>query len=339
MHHFDPRYQSADQLLSAERVCPEPPNRSLVGGRESGQPDKQCCHRIPGGLCVSLCTRAFYLDPYSRPENKRGGAWMGVCQGASRVLDRKPVAYLICNGSPPVGDVPSLMTFQEVTTLFHETGHGLQHMLTRVKDAEAAGISNVEWDAVELPSQFMENWCYDRPTLFDFAKHYSTGEPLPVPMYEKLVAQKNYNSGMAMLRQVFFQQIDMELHARYDPNHPSAGTPFDVMQSMAGKYSAIPLLPEDRFLCTFGHIFAGGYSAGYYSYKWAEVMSADAFAAFEEVGLDNGDAVRGVGKRFRETVLALGGGKHPSEVYYAFRGRDPTPDALVRHNGLATKRL
>uniref|UniRef100_A0A7S1HUK8 oligopeptidase A n=2 Tax=Eutreptiella gymnastica TaxID=73025 RepID=A0A7S1HUK8_9EUGL len=279
---------------------------------------------------------SFYLDPYSRPENKRGGAWMGVCQGSSKVMNRKPVAYLTCNGSPPAGDVPSLMPFQEVTTLFHEMGHGLQHMLTRVQDAEAAGISGVEWDAVELPSQFMENWCYDRATLFGFAKHYSTGEPLPEEMFQKLVAQKNYNSGMAMLRQINFQQIDMQLHSRYDPDDPSAGTSFDVMQSMADKYAVIPPLPEDRFLCTFGHIFAGGYSAGYYSYKWAEVMSADAFAAFEEVGLENEEAVREVGKRFRETVLALGGGKHPSDVYREFRGRDPTPDALIRHNGLAT---
>jgi len=278
---------------------------------------------------------SFYLDPYSRPEDKQGGAWMDVCVGASKVLDRKPVAYLTCNGSPPVGDVPSLMTFQEVTTLFHEAGHGLQHMLTRVKDAEAAGINNVEWDAVELPSQFMENWCYDRATLYGFAKHYSTGEPLPEEMFQKLVAQKNYNSGLGMLRQVYFQQLDIELHARYDPDDASVGTPFDVMQSMAAKYSVIPPLPEDRFLCTFGHIFAGGYDAGYYSYKWAEVMSADAFSAFEEVGLEDDKAIKEVGRRFRETVLALGGGQHPSDVYREFRGRDPTPDALIRHYGLS----
>ena len=278
---------------------------------------------------------SFYLDPYSRPEDKQGGAWMDVCVGASKVLGRKPVAYLTCNGSPPVGDVPSLMTFQEVTTLFHEAGHGLQHMLTRVTDAEAAGINNVEWDAVELPSQFMENWCYDRATLYGFARHYRTGEPLPEALFHKLVAQKNYNSGLGMLRQVYLQQLDIELHARYDPEDASAGTPFDVMQSMAGKYSVIPPLPEDRFLCTFGHIFAGGYDAGYYSYKWAEVMSADAFAAFEAVGLEDEEAVRAVGRRFRETVLALGGGRHPKDVYREFRGRDPTPDALIGHYGLS----
>jgi len=277
----------------------------------------------------------FYLDPYSRPENKRGGAWMGVCQGKSQVLDRKPVAYLTCNGSPPVGDVPSLMTFSEVETLFHETGHGLQHMLTRVPYGEAAGISNVEWDAVELPSQFMENWCYDRPTLYGFAKHYSTGEPLPEDLFEKLKAQKNYNAGMQMIRQTLFQAIDIELHHRYDPDDAAGPSPFDVYQKLAVNYSVTPPLPEDRFLCSFGHIFAGGYSAGYYSYKWAEVMSADAFAAFEEAGLDDEEAVRAVGRRFRDTVLALGGGKHPAEVYREFRGRDPSPEALLRHSGLA----
>ena len=214
---------------------------------------------------------SFYLDPYARPENKRGGAWMGVCVGKSQALERKPVAYLTCNGSPPVDGKPSLMTFSEVTTLFHETGHGLQHMLTRVPHAPAAGISNVEWDAVELPSQFMENWCYDEATVYGagMAKHYETGEPLPRDLFAKLCEQKTYQAGMTMMRQLYFGALDMELHHRYDPK--GEASPFDVQRKVASEYAPIPPLDDDRFLCAFGHIFAGGYAAGYYSYKWAEV--------------------------------------------------------------------
>lgn len=278
---------------------------------------------------------SFYLDPYSRPESKRGGAWMGVCAGKSKVLGKMPVAYLTCNGSPPVGGEPSLMTFNDVTTLFHETGHGLQHMLTRVPHAPAAGISGVEWDAVELPSQFMENWCYDEKTMYGagLAKHYQTGEPLPRDLFAKLCEQKSYQAGMVMLRQLYFGSLDMELHHSYDPTDPS-NSPFDVQRKLAEQYTVIPPLTEDHFLCSFSHIFAGGYSAGYYSYKWAEVLSADAFAAFEEVGLENEDEVRAVGRRFRESVLALGGGTHPSEVFRTFRGREPSPEPLLRHTGL-----
>ena len=275
---------------------------------------------------------SFYLDPYARPENKRGGAWMGTCLSKSSVMNRKPVAYLTCNGSPPVDGKPSLMTFDEVTTLFHETGHGLQHMLTRVAHKPAAGIENVEWDAVELPSQFMENFCYDEATLYGMAKHYETGEPLPKALYHKLCEQKTFMAGMGMIRQLRFGALDMALHHRYDPN--SKQTPFDLSDEMAKKFAVIPPIPGDRFLCSFGHIFAGGYAAGYYSYKWAEVLSADAYAAFEEVGLENEAAIKEVGLRFRDTVLALGGGTHPSEVFKQFRGRDPSPEALLRHSGL-----
>ena len=277
---------------------------------------------------------SFYLDPYARPADKRGGAWMDVCVGKSSLMNRKPVAYLTCNGSPPVDGQPSLMTFSEVTTLFHETGHGLQHMLTTVPHKPAAGIENVEWDAVELPSQFMENFCYDEGTIYGsgLAKHYATGEPLPKELFEKLCEQKTYQAGMTMIRQLFFGNLDLELHHRYDPS--SSTTPFEVQQQMAKRFTVIPPLPTDRFLCGFGHIFAGGYAAGYYSYKWAEVLSADAFAAFEEAGLDNEEAVMEVGQRFRSTVLSLGGGTHPSEVFKAFRGRDPSPEALLRHSGL-----
>ena len=277
---------------------------------------------------------SFYLDPYSRPENKRGGAWMDVCVGKSRALDKKvPTAYLTCNGSPPVGDAPSLMTFNEVETLYHEMGHGLQHMLTRVEDGDAAGISGVEWDAVELPSQFMENWLLDKPTLYSFAKHYETGAPLPDEFYDKLKGAKTFQAGLGMSRQIAFGQLDVELHARYDP--AGSETPFDAQKRVFSQYTALPPLPEDRFLCAFGHIFAGGYSCGYYSYKWAEVLSADAFAAFEDVGLDNEAEVKALGGKFRDTVLALGGGTPPAEVFRAFRGRDPSPDALLRHSGLA----
>eukprot|EP00752_Nemacystus_decipiens_P012062 g10693.t1 len=276
---------------------------------------------------------SFYLDAYSRPEDKRGGAWMGVCLGASKVLERDPVAYLTCNGSPPVGDTPSLMTFREVETLFHEFGHGLQHMLTTMKDGDCAGINGVEWDAVELPSQFMENWCYHKPTVDQFAKHHETGETLPTDLFNKLCAQRTYMAGSTMLRQLYFGQLDMELHHRYDPSGDEAL--LDVQRRVAKEFTVLPPLPEDRFLCAFGHIFAGGYAAGYYSYKYAEVMSADAFAAFEEAGLDDEEAVSSVGMRFKDTVLAMGGGRHPSKVFRDFRGRDPTPEALLKHSGLA----
>ncbi|NJM73145.1 MAG: M3 family metallopeptidase [Scytonema sp. RU_4_4] len=280
----------------------------------------------------------FYLDSYSRPEEKRGGAWMDICINRGKVTEngvtttRLPVAYLVCNQTPPIGGQPSLMTFYEVETLFHEFGHGLHHMLTKVDYAGAAGINNVEWDAVELPSQFMENWCYDRPTLFGMAKHYETGELLPEHYYQKLLAAKNYMSGSATLRQIHFSSLDIELHHRY--RQDSGETPKNVRDRLAKTTTVLPPLPEDSFLCAFGHIFSGGYAAGYYSYKWAEVLSADAFAAFEEVGLDDEQAVKATGKRYRDTVLALGGSKHPMEVFKSFRGREPSTEPLLRHNGL-----
>jgi oligopeptidase A len=281
----------------------------------------------------------FYLDPYSRPEEKRGGAWMDICINRGQVTEngvkttRLPVAYLICNQTPPIDGKPSLMTFYEVETLFHEFGHGLHHMLTKVDYTSAAGINNVEWDAVELPSQFMENWCYDRPTLFGMAKHYETGEPLPEHYYQKLLAAKNYMSGSTMLRQIHFSLLDIELHHRY--RRGSGETPKQVRDRLAKTTTVLPPLPEDSFLCAFGHIFSGGYAAGYYSYKWAEVLSADAFAAFEEAGLSNEQAIKATGKRYRDTVLALGGSKHPMEVFKSFRGREPSTEPLLRHNGLA----
>ncbi|KAF5206013.1 Mitochondrial intermediate peptidase protein [Thalictrum thalictroides] len=280
----------------------------------------------------------FYFDPYSRPSEKRGGAWMDEVVARSRALARDgtsarlPVAHMVCNQSPPVGDKPSLMTFYEVETVFHEFGHALQHMLTKEDEGLCSGIRGIEWDAVELPSQFMENWCYERDVLMSIAKHYETGETLPEEIYLKLLAARTFRAGTASLRQIRFSSLDLELHTKYVPG--GSESIYDVDKRVSDRTAVIPPLPEDRFLCSFIHIFAGGYAAGYYSYKWAEVLSADAFSAFEDAGLNDDKAVKETGKKFRETVLALGGGKPPLEVFVDFRGREPSPEALLRHNGL-----
>jgi len=280
----------------------------------------------------------FYFDPYSRPSEKRGGAWMDEVFGRSRVLAqdgssvRLPIAHMVCNQTPPVGDKPSLMTFREVETVFHEFGHALQHMLTKQDEGLVAGIRGVEWDAVELPSQFMENWCYHRDTLMGIAKHYKTGETLSEEIYLKLVAARTFRAASQNLRQIRFASSDLELHSKYVPG--GSETIFDVDQRIAQRTQIVPPLQEDRFLCSFLHIFAGGYGAGYYSYKWAEVLSADAFSAFEDAGLENEKAVKETGKRFRDTILALGGGRPPLQVFMDFRGREPSTDPLLRHNGL-----
>ena len=281
---------------------------------------------------------SFYLDPYSRPGDKRGGAWMGECLGRTTLGEAAPreaVAYLVCNQTPPVGDRPSLMSFDEVLTLFHEFGHGLQHMLTRVDYGLASGIRNIEWDAVELPSQFMENWCYHRDTLLGLSGHFETGEPLPKELFEKIEAARTFRAGSAMLRQLYFATLDLALHR--EDLAASGQSVFDVQRRVAARTTVLPPLAEDRFLCSFGHIFAGGYAAGYYSYKWAEVLSADAFSAFEEAGLEDAEAVAETGRRFRETVLALGGGTPPMQVFETFRGREPSPEALLRHSGLLSE--
>ncbi|PPR80684.1 hypothetical protein GOBAR_AA40030 [Gossypium barbadense] len=284
----------------------------------------------------------FYFDPYSRPSEKREGAWMDEVVSRSRVLSRNgttarlPVAHMVCNQTPPVGDKPSLMTFREISsqveTVFHEFGHALQHMLTKQDEGLVAGIRGVEWDAVELPSQFMENWCYHRDTLMSIAKHYQTGESLPEEVYLKLLAARTFHAGSLSLYQIRFACLDLELHTKYIP-HGSESV-YDVDQRVSRITQVIPPLPEDRFLSGFNHIFAGGYAAGYYSYKWAEVLSADAFSAFEDAVLEDSKAVKEIGHKFRETVLALGGGKAPLEVFVEFRGREPSPEALLRHNGL-----
>jgi oligopeptidase A len=303
------------------------------GEAPSWHPDVRYFRVLDGASGAPLA--AFYLDPFSRPGSKRGGAWMDECLGRSHSAAGEPVlpvAYLICNQSPPVGDTPSLMTFDEVETLFHEFGHGLQHMLTTVERPQAAGINNVEWDAVELPSQFMENWCYDRATLMGMARHWQTGEPLPEADYQKLLAARTFMGGSATLRQVHFALTDLRLHSVWSPD--SGQSPEQLRRELARTTTVLEPIPEDAFLCSFSHIFAGGYSAGYYSYKWAEVLSADAFSAFEEVGLDVEDEVVATGRRFRDTVLSLGGSRSPAEIFEAFRGRPPSSEALIRHSGL-----
>eukprot|EP00794_Sanderia_malayensis_P009400 gene9400-10388_t len=270
---------------------------------------------------------SFYLDPYARSGEKRGGAWMDGAIDRSELLQRKPVAHLVCNQSPPSDDKPSLMTIREVETLFHEFGHGLQHMLTKVKYSAAAGTSNIEWDAVELPSQFMENWLYDWKTMQLVSGHYKTDQVLPRELFDRVVASRKHMAGSGMLRQLYFSALDMELHTSNDSWQ-------NVMKRISDEYTIIKPLPEDKFPCSFSHIFAGGYAAGYYSYKWAELMAADAFSAFEEVGLENRQPIADVGMRFRNTILSLGGARSPKDVFIDFRGREPRPDALLKLYGL-----
>ena len=294
--------------------------------------DVQYFHVLRNGQPIA----SFYLDPYSRPAEKRGGAWMNDClsrRQSERGL-QLPVVHLVCNGTPPVGDTPSLMSFSEVETLFHEFGHGLQGMLTTIDYAEVSGLNGVEWDAVEIASQFMENWCYHKPTLIGMTGHVETGEPLPDDLFEKIVAARTFQAGTQMMRQLAFGQTDLLLHTSYNPEGEESV--FDVEHRVVGEMSALQPLPESRFLCAFSHIFAGGYAAGYYSYKWSEVLSADAFAAFEEAGLDDERAVAETGARFRDTILALGGSRAPMDIYRDFRGRAPSTEALLRHNGLTT---
>ena len=288
--------------------------------------------RVKDGAGNSVAS--FYLDPYSRPADKQGGAWMNDCM-SRRIHSgrlRLPVVHLVCNGTPSVKDTPSLMSFNEVETLFHEFGHGLQGMLTTVDYADASGIHGVEWDAVEIASQFMENWCYHKPTLTGMTKHVETGAPLPDDLFEKIVASRTFRAGSVMLRQLELGRTDMRLHDTFDPDGDT--TPFDARRAVTMEMSVLPPFDGDRHLCSFSHIFAGGYAAGYYSYKWAEVLSADAWSAFEEVGLENEEEVRELGRRFRDTVLALGGGRHPMDLFRDFRGREPDTQALLRQNRL-----
>ena len=272
----------------------------------------------------------FYLDLYAR-QHKRGGAWMDECIGRRRPANglQTPVAYLTCNFSPPIGDDPALFTHDEVITLFHEFGHGLHHMLTRVDYAGVSGISGVAWDAVELPSQFMENWCWEREALDLFAAHYESGARIPDELFKRMIAAKNFQSAMQMLRQLEFALFDFRMHLEYRPGRDN-----DIHNTLNEVRKQVAVLqPPDfnRFENGFTHIFGGGYAAGYYSYKWAEVLSADAFSAFEETGIFNSET----GKRFLNSILEQGGSREPMELFIEFRGREPSIDALLRHSGLA----
>ncbi|MGB3595802.1 MAG: oligopeptidase A [Pseudomonas neustonica] len=272
----------------------------------------------------------FFLDLYAR-SHKRGGAWMDGCRDR-RLLPsgelQRPIAYLVCNFTPPgSGGKPALLTHDEVTTLFHEFGHGLHHLLTRVDYASASGINGVAWDAVELPSQFMENWCWEPEGLALISGHFQTGEPLPQELLDKMLAAKNFQSGMGMLRQVELSLFDFELHVRENPELSVQ----QVLDKVRDETSVLRAPAFNRFQNGFSHIFAGGYAAGYYSYKWAEVLSSDAFSRFEEEGVLN----EKTGRAFRDNILARGGSEEPMALFVAFRGREPSIDPLLRHLGLS----
>lgn len=274
---------------------------------------------------------SFYLDLYAR-EHKQGGAWMDVCLGRRYRRDgslQKPVAYLTCNFNGPVDGKPALFTHNEVVTLFHEFGHGIHHMLTQVDVAGVAGINGVAWDAVELPSQFLENWCWESEALAFISGHYETGEPLPADLLEKMMAARNFQAAMQMLRQLEFALFDFRLHQEFDPAKPDQIPA--LLDEVRSQVAVMTPPTFNRFQHSFSHIFAGGYAAGYYSYKWAEVLSADAFSRFEEEGIFNPVT----GQSFLRHILEKGGSKEPMELFKAFRGREPRVDALLRHSGIA----
>lgn len=284
----------------------------------------------------------FYVDPYARPGEKRGGAWMNTVVDRSRVLaaagstSSLPVALFVMNARPPAAGRPALMSLDEVRTLFHEFGHATQHMFTAVEEGGASGMNLVEWDAVELASQFNEYWMDHEPFLRDLTAHVDSGEALDDETLSRIIQSRNFMVGNATLRQLQFARTDLALHQHYGvAGSNDERTPFEVERDVADETLVLPHLEHETQLPAFGHLFAGGYAAGYYSYKWAEVLAADAFAAFREVGLDDAEAVRGVAERFRDTVLALGGSLPAADVYRQFRGRDATPDALLTEQGLA----
>ena len=269
---------------------------------------------------------SFYLDLYAR-EHKRGGAWMDDCIGRMRFADghiQKPVAYLTCNFNRPIGDKPALFTHNEVTTLFHEFGHGLHHMLTDIVVSSVAGINGVPWDAVELPSQFLENWCWQPEALEFISGHYQTGEPLPQQMLEKMLDAKNFQAALFILRQLEFGLFDFKLHSDKTPDI------LETLKQVRQQVAVVPTVDWGRFPHAFSHIFAGGYAAGYYSYLWAEVLSADAFSRFEEEGIFN----ENTGNAFLDNILSQGGSDEPMTLFKNFRGREPQLEALLRHYGI-----
>jgi len=285
--------------------------------------------RDASGTASSAVIGQFYMDLYAR-ETKRGGAWMDDAIARRRKAGRiqTPVAYLTCNFSRPVAGKPALFTHDEVLTLFHEFGHGLHHLLTRVEDLGVSGIAGVEWDAVELPSQFMENFCWEWDVLRHMTRHVDTGEPLPRALFDKMLAAKNFQSGLGMLRQIELASFDMQLHSASETD--AARSALQLLAEVRERFAVLKPPAYNRFPNNFSHIFAGGYAAGYYSYKWAEVLSADAYSFFEEKGVLNPDA----GRRFKEEILSVGGSRTAAESFRAFRGREPRVEALLRHSGM-----
>jgi oligopeptidase A len=273
----------------------------------------------------------FYLDPFAR-QKKQGGAWMNGAVSRLVMGDRTqlPIAYLVCNFTPPVDGHPSLLTHREVETLFHEFGHGLHHMLTRVDYPPVAGIHGVPWDAVELPSQFLENWCWERESLDLFARHHETGQPIPDDLFQRLLDAKHFQSAMQMVRQLEFALFDFRIHLEYDSAR--GARIYEILDEVRDQVAALKPPAWNRFPHGFSHIFAGGYAAGYFSYKWAEVLSADAFSLFEERGVFDPET----GHRFRQLILERGGSADAMELFTAFRGREPKVDALLRHSGIGT---
>ena len=284
----------------------------------------------------------FYLDPYARP-GKRGGAWMDDARGRRELANGEiqiPVAYLVCNFAPPVKVDGQLrqptITHDDVITLFHESGHGLHHLLTQVGALGVSGINGVEWDAVELPSQFMENFCWEWEVLEKMTAHAETGKPLPKALFEKMLAAKNFQNGLGTLRQIVMSLTDWRLHSTFDVTKAKGEAVLELSRNTATEFNIIPQPEISRWINSFSHIFAGGYAAGYYSYKWAEVLSADAYSAFEEAAKLNGSVLdEQTGKRYRQEILEVGGSRPAAESFKAFRGREPSIDALLRHGGLA----
>jgi oligopeptidase A len=275
----------------------------------------------------------FYLDLFVRTK-KRGGAWMDDCIGRRRLGDNEvqlPVAFLVCNFTPPTNDTPSLLTHDDVTTLFHEFGHGLHHILTQVDYLGVSGINGVEWDAVELPSQFMENWCWEKDAIALISSHYQTGQVLPEALFEKMLAAKNFQAGMTMVRQLEFGLFDFHIHRDFDPNR--GGRVYEILNMIREKVAVLPVPEFNRFAHSFSHIFAGGYAAGYYSYKWAEVLSSDAFSLFEEKGIFDAET----GESFLTNILEMGGCDNAIELFKKFRGREPSCNALLRHIGITAR--
>ena len=290
--------------------------------------DVDCYKVIKDGEPIAFC----YTDLYARAK-KRGGAWLAKYCGRRRTADgiQRPVAFVSCNFAPPTNDTPALLTHNEVTTLFHEFGHALHHMATEIDVLSVAGISGVAWDAVELPSQFLENWCWQRESIPLISQHYQSGDALPDELLEKMLAARNFQSAMQMLRQLEFALFDLKLHMQ-----PAPQSPEEIQSLLDGVREQVAVVnpPEfNRFQHGFGHIFAGGYAAGYYSYKWAEVLSADAFSLFEEEGVMNDRT----GLKFREAILEKGGSEEALDLFVAFRGREPSQDALLRHSGIGAR--